>query len=350
MKTKKNYATIYAILAAALYAINIPFSKLLLQKVEPVFMASLLYFGAGIGIAIISFLSKKGEEKNNHLSKAEMPFVLAMIILDIIAPIFLMFGLRYATSANASLLNNFEIVATSIIALVIFKEVISRKLWIAIGFVTLSSVILSFQDISGFQFSIGSIFILIACICWGFENNCTRMLANKSTFQIVILKGIFSGLGSLIVAMIVGESIPSLIYIVITLILGFVAYGLSIFLYIKAQKDLGAAKTSAYYAVAPFLGVIFSFILFKESIGISFVFALILMVIGTVFIIKDTIAIQHSHEHIHHHCHIHKHGDTEHEHEHTHVHSHNHTHEDVNGEKHTHTHSFNYLTEHAHSH
>lgn len=351
MNNKKNIATIFAILAAALYAINIPLSKVLLQYVEPVFMASFLYFGAGIGIGIMFLISRKKEvQKNNHISRSEIPFVLGMIILDIVAPICLMFGLRYATSSNASLLNNFEIVATSIIALVLFKEVISKKLWIAISFITLSSVILSFQDISSLQFSFGSLFVLGACVCWGLENNCTRMIANKSTFQIVILKGIFSGLGSCIVALILGESIPQLIYIVATLILGFVAYGLSIFLYIKAQKDLGAAKTSAYYAIAPFLGVLFSVVLLRESIGITYIIALILMVIGTIFIIKDTIAIQHIHDHMHTHTHSHFHDRIEHTHEHTYYHSHNHIHEDTNGEKHKHIHKCDKFAEHSHSH
>lgn len=351
MNNKKNIATIFAILAAALYAINIPLSKVLLQYVEPVFMASFLYFGAGIGIGIMFLISRKKEvQKDNHISRNELPFVLGMIILDIVAPICLMFGLRYATSSNASLLNNFEIVATSIIALVLFKEVISKKLWIAISFITLSSVILSFQDISSLQFSFGSLFVLGACVCWGLENNCTRMLANKSTFQIVILKGIFSGLGSCIVALILGESIPQLRYIVATLILGFVAYGLSIFLYIKAQKDLGAAKTSAYYAIAPFLGVLFSVVLLRESIGITYIIALILMVIGTIFIIKDTIAIQHIHDHMHTHTHSHFHDGVEHTHEHTYYHSHNHIHEDTNGEKHKHIHKCDKFAEHSHSH
>lgn len=351
MNNKKNIATIFAILAAALYAINIPLSKVLLQYVEPVFMASFLYFGAGIGIGIMFLISRKKEVQNdNHISTNELPFVLGMIILDIVAPICLMFGLRYATSSNASLLNNFEIVATSIIALVLFKEVISKKLWIAISFITLSSVILSFQDISSLQFSFGSLFVLGACVCWGLENNCTRMLANKSTFQIVILKGIFSGLGSCIVALILGESIPQLRYIVATLILGFVAYGLSIFLYIKAQKDLGAAKTSAYYAIAPFLGVLFSVVLLRESVGITYIIALILMVIGTIFIIKDTIAIQHIHAHMHTHTHSHFHDGVEHTHEHTYYHSHNHIHEDTNGEKHKHIHKCDKFAEHSHSH
>lgn len=111
-----------------------------------------------------------------------------MIILDIAAPIFLLFGLNATTAANASLLNNFEIVATAIIALVVFKEKISVRLWIGILFVTLSCGILSFEDISSLQFSYGSILVLLAAVCWGFENNCTRKISTKDPMQIDITK------------------------------------------------------------------------------------------------------------------------------------------------------------------
>ena len=108
-------------------------------------------------------------------------------------------------------------------------------------------LIYSNEGVESFQFSYGSIYILIACICWGLENNCTRMLSSKSTTEIVILKGIFSGLGSLIVALITHEQFTSIIYVLYALLLGFISYGLSIFFYVKAQSVLGAAKTSAYY-------------------------------------------------------------------------------------------------------
>lgn len=288
---KKMTATAFAILAAALYAINIPFSKILMEYVDSTVMAGLLYLGAGIGMFLyggIRGIVGKGVVKE-PLTKAELPYTIAMIVLDIAAPILLMHGLRITTSANATLLNNFEIVATSLIALVVFKEFISKKLWIAIGLVSLASVILTFEGIGSFTFNIGSLMVLGAAVCWGFENNCTRMLSHKSSEQIVIIKGIFSGLGSLIAAWLVGEQIPTVIYIVLVMLLGFVSYGLSINFYIMAQAQLGAAKTSAYYSVAPFLGVIFSLLLVGERPGVQFYVALMVLVIGTVLIVKDTL-------------------------------------------------------------
>ena len=322
----KSIATVYAILAAALYAINVPLSKVLLNHVEPTMMASFLYLGAGIGLFLFGIVEKligKGGKKE-PLTKKELPYTIAMVILDIVAPILLMLGIARTNSANVSLLNNFEIVATSIIALVVFKEVISKKLWFAIFLVTIASIVLTFEGQGSFVFNQGSLFVLGACVCWGFENNCTKMISNKSSVEIVVIKGTFSGLGSLIVALLLGESILAVKWLFCVLILGFVAYGLSINFYIMAQKDLGAAKTSAYYSVAPFLGVAFSMILLKERPSLQFFVALIIMIFSTILMVKDTIELQHTHEH--------RHGDL--------VHTHLHTHSG-DSEEHGHEHKMN---------
>ena len=169
MKKDTTTGILLAILAAALYAINAPLSKILLNYMPSTLMAGFLYVGAGLGMSVIALIRKargtgQAEEK---ITAADLPFTLAMIALDIAAPIFLLLGLSYTTAANASLLNNFEIVATAIIALVIFKERISPRLWGGIVFVVLSCALLSFEDISSLTFSVGSLFILLACVCWG---------------------------------------------------------------------------------------------------------------------------------------------------------------------------------------
>lgn len=291
MKSNRRTATFFAILAAALYALNSPVSKLLLNKIPATMMAALLYLGAGSGLAIVGFIQKKAGivQKELPLTKKELPYTIAMVILDILAPIFLMIGLSKTTAANASLLNNFEIVTTSVLALVVFKEVISKRLWIGISLVTLSSMILSVEDLSSFSFSIGSVFVLLACVCWGIENNCTRMLSNKNPLQIVVIKGFGSGLGSLIIALLLGQTTTQIGYILATLLVGFVAYGLSIFFYVYAQRELGAAKTSSYYAVAPFIGVAFSLIIFWETPSLNFLVALMIMIIGTYFVSTDSV-------------------------------------------------------------
>jgi drug/metabolite transporter (DMT)-like permease len=273
-----------------------------------------------------------------------------MILLDIAAPVFLMVALTLTTAANVSLLNNFEIVATSIIALVVFREAIGRTLWIAIALITTASMILSFEDLSSLSFSIGSLFAILACLCWGFENNFTRKISLKDPMQIVVIKGIGSGAGALILALAMRQVSTDILSIGLALLLGFVAYGLSIYFYVSAQRTLGAARTSAYYAVAPFIGVLLSIILYGQPLSASFIIALAIMLLGANFAAVDYHKhahrhepLAHAHRHNHHdghHTHSHDHPDP-HDHEHSHFHTH---------EAHEHTHRHTPDTHHQHQH
>lgn len=343
MTEKKLRPIFFAVLAAVFYAVNVPFSKHLLQDVPPTFMASFLYFGAGIGVGIMYLFHWNNEQKEERLTKDNLPYTIGMVVLDIFAPIFLMLGVSIGSSANASLLGNFEIVATTLIALLIFKETVSKRLWIAILFITISSIILSFEGNGSFHFSLGSLFVLLATICWGMENNCTRKISEKSTYQIVTIKGLCCGLGSFVVASVVGESLPSVKYIILAMLLGFVAYGLSIFLYIRAQRDLGAAKTSAYYAVAPFIGTFLAFVINREQLSVAYLVGLFFMIIGTLFVVADTLVKNHSHLHTHLITHTHD-GST-----HTHVIMHKHGHEHFcSSDIHRHHHHNLLMKEHIH--
>ena len=343
MTEKKLQSIFFAVLAAVFYAVNVPFSKQLLQDVPPTFMASFLYFGAGIGVGIMYLFHWSNEQKEERLTKDNLPYTIGMVLLDIFAPIFLMLGVSIGSSANASLLGNFEIVATTLIALLIFKETVSKRLWIAILFITISSIILSFEGSGCFHFSLGSLFVLLATICWGMENNCTRKISEKSTYQIVTIKGLCCGLGSFVVASVVGESLPSAKYIILAMLLGFVAYGLSIFLYIRAQRDLGAAKTSAYYAVAPFIGTFLAFVINGEQLSVAYLVGLLFMIIGTLFVVTDTLVKNHSHLHTHLITHTHD-GST-----HTHVITHEHNHDHFySADIHKHHHHNLLMKEHLH--
>ena len=328
----------FAFLAAVFYAINVPISKVLLQHVGPTTMAAFLYLGAGIGIGMMSLFNKKDREKAESLTKADLPYIVGMIVLDIAAPIFLMLGFSYGSSANASLLGNFEIVATTVIALILFKEAVTKRLWLAIWPITLSSIMLSLEGTDSFHFSYCSLLVIMATVCWGLENNCTRELSSKSTYQIVMLKGLCSGLGALVIALVKKESFPGFGFIAIALALGFVAYGLSIFMYVRAQNVLGAAKTSAYYAVNPLIVALLAFVFLSEALSWMYVIALIVMVIGSALVVVDTFIRQHDHEHQH--TFTHSHGGSTHTHtvRHSHVHKHY-----LTEEKHRHRHSIEEL-------
>lgn len=329
----KLRAVAYAILAAVFYAFSTPVSKVLMEHVPATFMAAFLYLGAGAGVGVMYLFHYRKEDPQERLVRSDLPYVIAMIVLDIAAPIFMMLGIKWGTAANASLLGNFEIVATTLIALVIFKEDVSVRLWIAIALITVSGGILTFEGEGSFSVSYGSLFVLLATLCWGMENNCTGKISEKSTHQIVLLKGICSGTGAMVIALLTGESFPEFRYIAVAMLLGFVAYGLSIFTYIRAQRTLGAAKTGAYYAVAPFVGALFAFILVREKISAAYPVAFLIMLAGTAFVVWDTMIRLHSHTHTHTVTHSHD-GKT---HTHTYEHSHIHGHSDGSDE-HTHHH------------
>ncbi len=350
--TKTRFSAIgMALLAALLYGISAPIAKRLLDDLSPVLLAALLYLGAGIGMALVQMLKKQWRKPSGEasLAKSDAWFVAGMILLDIAAPIFLLIGLNLTTAANAALLNNFEIVATTLFALVAFREAIGKRMWLAIGLITIASVLLSLEDGSAFSFSWGSVLVLAAATCWGLENNCTRMLSIKDPLQVVVLKGFGAGIGALAIALVVGVGEIRLGAVAAALLLGFVAYGMSIFFYISAQRHLGAARTSAYYAAAPFIGVLISWALFDVSLSVSFLAALVLMLLGAYLAVFE----RHSHRHVHElliHEHKHRHDDHHHLHihadavvgEHTHEHVHTpitHDHPHLPDSHHRHTHN-----------
>lgn len=291
MKQEMRKGIMMAILAAVLYAVSSPFSKILLNEMPPTLMAGFLYLGAGVGMSLIAVSRRVRQVENTeiHLSKAEMPYTVAMILLDIAAPICMLIGLNATTAANASLLNNFEIVATALIALVVFKERISKRLWTGILFVTLSSVILSFEDVTSLEFSYGSLFVLLAAVFWGLENNCTRKLSSCDPLEIVLLKGIFSGIGSIVIGLVLGERLMNLWSVIAVMALGIVSYGLSIYFYVHAQRLLGAARTSAYYAVSPFIAAFLSILIFGQMPEVTYFIALMLMAVGAWYSSHDGI-------------------------------------------------------------
>ena len=354
MQTRPDpkYAAIgFAILAAVLYGISSPAAKLLLEGIPPAFLAALLYLGAGTGMFCISLLqsSRKNLQREAPLGKKDLPDVVGMIVLDIAAPVLLMFGLTMTTAANASLLNNFEIVTTALVAFFIFRETIDKRLGFAIILIVCASIILTVEDMTSFTFSSGSILVLLACVAWGFENNCTRMLSLKNPVEIVVIKGFGAGAGALILAFFAREVIfTSMTSVAAALVLGFFAYGLSIYFYVLAQRTLGAARTSAFYAVAPFIGVGLSFLIFGTELTLSFAAATAIMILGAYFAASGGhhhrhihTTVTHDHRHTHddnHHTHLHNPPVTE---EHTHLHSH-----ETCAHDHPHTPDLHHLHEH----
>lgn len=281
----KQFGIGYAVLAAALYAVSIPLAKLFLADISPLMLSALLYLGSGVGMAAFGLFLKlcRKETDGEPVVKSDLPYIFGMILLNTLALACLILGLTTSPASHVSLLNNLEIAATAMFAMLFFREKVSKRLWGAIGLVTFAGILLSIESGETFSFSTGSLLVILACVFWGLENNCTRVLSAKNPLNISVIKGVFAGVAGLILALGAGEWFPDVSVLPAVFLLGFIAYGLSIFFYIIAQRYLGAAKTSTYYAVSPFIASGLSLLIFREVPSLQFITALVIMGVGVYF-------------------------------------------------------------------
>jgi len=347
---------IMAILAAILFGVSAPLSKILLGEIGPIPLAAFLYIGSGAGLLVyrkIERLTGSQREGEAPIVKKDTPWLIGAILSGgVIAPILLMSSLRITPASTASLLLNFESVATALIAALFFSEYIGKRVWIAIVLITSASILLSWDFTSQWGFSIGAVGIIFACFCWGIDNNFTRNISSKNPVSIVIIKGFSAGFFSLFLALLLKNPIPSLKIILLAMLLGFFSYGFSLVLFILAMRNLGSARTSAFFGTAPFIGAILAFILFKEIPNIMFIISLPIMMAGTIFLLRE----EHSHRHVHEYiAHEHRHSHKDGHHNHSHIpqevpkgvyHSHFHIHESM---EHEHSHVPDIHHRHSHS-
>ncbi|MFA6391255.1 MAG: EamA family transporter [Patescibacteria group bacterium] len=350
---KHNPKTL-ALLAALLFGASAPISKLLLADFEPIQLAGFLYLGSGLGLLFVKLfqilLFKSINDKQEaKINRRDIKWLVGAIIFGgILAPVLMMTGLKTTQASTATLMLNFEAVSTTIIALLYFKEQIGKKVWLAVILLTVASIILTFNLTGGWGLSIGALGILLACILWGVDNNFTRNISAKDPLVIVIIKGLVSGTFLVLLSTVLGYNYPDINKIVYGLIVGFLSYGFSLYLFVIALRSLGSARTSAFFGLAPFLGTILSLIIFREFGNIMFYISLPFMVTGVYILFNE----KHKHTHRHTgliHEHKHRHNDLHHEHEennlesteHTHLHKHENT-------EHAHEHSPDIHHRHVH--
>lgn len=355
MNKSTTQPIIQVLIAALLFGANAPLAKMLLGEVSPVPLAAFLYLGSGIGLFIYQAaikLGKKKEAGEAPLSKKDIPWLIGAVIFGgVTAPIILMTSLKITPASTASLLLNFEGIATTLIAVIFFREDIGKRIWIAILCISTASILLSWDFSNQWGISIGALGIIGACICWGIDNNFTRNISAKNPFTIVIIKGLGAGGFSLLLSYMIGSPFPSAITIIKVMILGCFSYGFSIVLFVLAMRSLGSARTSAFYGTTPFIGAILAFILLRDVPSVMFFVSLPIMILGTVLLLKE----EHAHEHVHEqviHEHRHYHGDNHHNHYHASgeipadgYHSHLHEHEAI---VHSHPHTPDIHHRHAH--
>jgi drug/metabolite transporter (DMT)-like permease len=313
---RRSTPLLQALLAALLFGASTPLAKLLLGEVQPIPLAALLYLGSGAGAFIMLLIQHTlngGKTIEAHLSRSDLPWLLgAMLAGGVAAPIVLLLGLKHTPASTASLLLNFESVATTLIAVYFFKESIDRRIAWAVGLVTLASILISWTS-GQWGFSLGAMGVVGACFLWGLDNNFTRHISAKNPLMIVGVKGLGAATFSLALTTILNQEIPSIKIVGLAMLLGSISYGFSIQLFIMAMRHLGAARTSTLFGTAPFIGVALSLLLLHEVPQFLFWIAVPIMLVGAWLMLTEN----HDHHHIHEsveHTHAHSHPDEHHDH------------------------------------
>ncbi|GGG47666.1 membrane protein [Caldovatus sediminis] len=329
-----------ALLSAVLFGASTPFAKLLLGAVDPWLMAGLLYLGAGSGLAAVhlSRAALRLPAVEAPLRRPDAPW-LGLVILTggVGGPLLLMLGLARTEAASASLLLNLEGLATMGIAWLAFRENVDRRLLVGAFAILAGAALLSWQGRASLDG--GAALIAGACLCWGIDNNLTRRLSSADPVQIAMLKGLVAGTVNLVLALASGADLPSGGAVLAAGIVGFLGYGASLALYVLGLRHLGAARTGAYFSLAPFVGAVLAVALLGEPVSAKLLAAGCLMGVGLWLHLSE----RHDHEHVH--------EALEHEHRHRHDEHHRHEHgpEAPPGEPHTHWHRHEPLV-HRHPH
>jgi len=334
---------LYGLLAAVLFGASAPLSKLLLESVDPLPLAGLLYLGAGAALGLLLIVSKaigRGDTEARLEWRDARWLIGAILAGGVAGPILLLLGLQRTPAATAALLLNFEVVATGLLALALFREAVGRRVWAAIAAVAVGGALLSVNPSAGWGISLGAVLILGACIAWGFDNNFTGRISLKDPKRIVAIKGLSAGAFSMFLAIGLGRPMPESSLVLYALLLGAVSYGASIALFVQSLRRVGAARTGALFGMAPFVGVGLSLIIFRQMPQWTFFLALPLMILAAILLSRE----KHEHLHLHAaatHTHRHRHDDDHH----GHVHDDNPEDEETHAHEHTHEED-----EHAHPH
>ena len=333
----RRRAIAYASLSALLFGASTPFAKLLVGSVPPLALAGLLYLGSGLGLSI--WLFARGT-KPAKLPLRDVPWLAAAIAAGgILGPALLMYGLARTEGATASLLLNLEVVFTAVMAWVVFRENVDKRVFIGMVAIAAGGVVLSWEQIPRASSLSGPLLIAGACLAWALDNNLTRRVSGGDAVVIAALKGLLAGGVNLGLALALGAYLPALGAIALAGVVGLVGYGISLVLFIMALRDLGTARAGAYFSVAPFYGAAIALWLLDESAGPGFWAAAGLMALGVWLHLTE----RHEHEHVH--------EPLTHSHEHVHDAHHQHAHDAAwdGREPHAHAHEHRRLR-HRHPH
>jgi drug/metabolite transporter (DMT)-like permease len=332
----RRRAIAFALLSAALFGASTPLAKVLLGSTSPLLLAGLLYLGAGVGLG--AWLAVRRGFR--PIAGADLPWLAGAIVAGgIVGPALLMFGLVRTDGATTSLLLNLESVFTAIIAWVAFRENVDRRVFAGMAAIVAGGVILSFETMPASQSFNGQILISAACLAWALDNNLTRRISGGDAATLACIKGLVAGLVNLALALAQGAYLPAPGLLAAAGVVGLLGYGVSLALFIVALRDLGTARTAAYFSVAPFFGAGLALLLLAHAPGTAFWIAAALMAFGVWLHFSE----RHRHEHAH--------EPMEHAHEHVHDEHHRHEHESAWDGREPHAHSHRHAdVVHSHPH
>lgn len=267
-----------AIAAAALFGISTPAAKAIVGNVDPLFLAGLLYLGSGLGLAIVILL---GQRHGVRLKRADLPWLLATVAFGgALGPALLMWGLTRSTGSAASLLLTLEGVFTALIAWVVFREPFNQRIGIGMAVIFVGAALLALRTPSGHAGTLGALAVAGACLSWAIDNNCTSKIADVDALTLASIKGVVAGTVNVTLALIVGNELPSIGLVGLSALVGFFGYGLSLVLFVFALREIGAARTGAYFSTAPFIGALIGLVALREPLTASLIGAGLLMGFG----------------------------------------------------------------------
>ena len=333
----RRRAIAYALLSAALFGASTPLAKLLVGSISPLALAGLLYLGSGIGLAAWLIVRRK---RPTALARGDWLWLAGAIAAGgIVGPALLMYGLARTDAATASLLLNLEAVFTAALAWIVFRENVDRRVFAGMAAIVAGGVVLSWDQVPQARGSAGPLLIAAACLAWALDNNLTRRVSGGDAVMLAALKGLVAGAVNFALALAIGAYMPAPGAIALAGLVGLLGYGVSLVLFIMALRELGTARTGAYFSVAPVFGAALALAFLAERAGPAFWAAAALMAIG----VWLHLAERHEHEHVH--------EPMTHSHEHAHDAHHHHTHEAGwdGREPHTHAHEHGRLR-HRHPH
>lgn len=320
--------------AAVLFGASAPAASVLAGDMPALVLAGLLYLGAAIAVTPAVVRHRPSVEA---LSAGWRPLAVAVLFGGALGPVLLVAGLARTSAATASLLLNFELVATVALAAFVFREHLGRRLVVAAFLVSLAGVLLVWEP--GMAIDVGGLLVIGACIAWGIDNSVTARIDQLSPEQITFTKGAVAGTANVALGLAAATAWQfENGQIAAALLIGALGYGASITLWVKGARDLGAARGQVIFATAPFVGAALSWMFLGESITTVQAVAVPLAAAGV------ALSLRTAHEHTHHHAVV------EHDHEHRHDDRHHaHAHPEVVHGSHTHRHRHDPV-EHSHPH